>query len=187
MRQLLLDQHARESVQQFKLLGSAFIQDCLNTLSKIPFVFISFQGQKDSRRKAEPLGHSHDRIETRNLFPALNVSPKIGGYITAFRSLLETELSSLSEPTNAFGELRAMFQGHTSSHDSEHFDLVTPSIGLFPHELKLYRVLSICRITGRRARSSMFIDRLHDSEAEPPLIWIAQVQNIIQLVSKAVV
>jgi hypothetical protein len=152
------------------LLRSAFIQDCLNALSKISFIIFSFQGQKDSWRKAEPLGHRHDRIETRNLFSAFNVSPKIGGYVAAFRRFLEAEIGSLSEPTNTFGELRAMFQGRTSSHHSEHFGIVTPSIGLFPDKLKLYRVLLICCAAGRGACSSLFVDRLHDSEPELPLI-----------------
>jgi hypothetical protein len=141
MRQLWLDQHARESVQQFKLLRTTFVQDRLNALSKIPFIFFSFQGQKNSWRKTQPFCHSYDGIETRNFFYAFNVSPKIGGDVAAFRSFLEAELGSLSEPTNTFGELRAMFQGCTSSHHSEHFGVVAPSIEFFPRKLKLHRVL----------------------------------------------
>ena len=80
-----------------------------------------------------------------------------------------------------------MFQGGTSSHHSEHFGVVTPSIGFFPHDLKLYRVLLICCITGRGASGSVFVDRPHDSEAELALIRIAQVQNIIHLASWVVV
>lgn len=165
------------------MLRSAIVQDCLNALSKIPFIIFSFQRQKDSWRKAEPLGHSHDRIKTRNLFSAFNVSPKIGSYVAAFRSFLQAELGSLSKPSNTFGELRAMFQGRRSSHHSEHFGVVTPSIGLFSHKLKLYRVLSICRITRRVACNSVFVDRLRDSEAERPLNCVAPVQNIIHLAS----
>ena len=94
---------------------------CLDPLSKIPFVVLSFERQKNPWGKAESVGHCYDRIKARNFLSAFNISPKIRCYVTTFGGLLQAEFGALSQATNAFGELGAMFHGDVSSHVRRRF------------------------------------------------------------------
>jgi hypothetical protein len=105
-------------MDQFELLRATFVEKKLNSFSKISLVVFSFKRHKDSGRNVDAFGHSDDRVETRNFSFALDVSPKIGGYVSTFRSFFETEFCVLSELANALGELRSVFQGSMSSQHS---------------------------------------------------------------------
>lgn len=91
---------------QFELLRSAFIQKSLNPFPDIPFNFFSLEGQKDPRGEAESLRHRNNRVETRDFLAALNVAPKICGYVPTFGGSFETELGIPPESAHAFGEFR---------------------------------------------------------------------------------
>jgi len=157
-------------VYQFELLRSAFIQKSFNPFSDIPFIFFSFEGQKDPRGEAESLRHRNNRVETRDLLAALNVAPKIRGYVPTFGGSFEAKLSIPPEPAHAFGELGAMFQGSVFSHNNEHASVVTQSIECFYSRRTLYRVLR-ARLTGRiGCCGSLLVDCLHDSEGQVTLI-----------------
>ena len=129
--ELRLDQHTGDSVYQFELLRSALIQKGLDPFPDIPFIFFSFEGQKNPQGDAESLRHCNNRVETRDLLAALNVAPKIRGYVPAFGGSFETELCIPSESAHAFGELGAMIQGGVLSHHNELEAVVTQSIEFF--------------------------------------------------------
>ena len=128
---LWLGQHANQSVYQFKLLRSRFLEKTFDALTDISFVVFSFKGQEDPRGQAKSLRHCDDRIETRDFLLAFDVPPKIGGNICAFRGFFKTKLGIPSESANAFSELGAMFQAVALSQDSEHANAVTQSIECF--------------------------------------------------------
>ncbi len=85
---LRFDQDADHSLYQFELLRSTSVQQGLDPLSNISVVLFSFERQKNSWGKAQSFGHGHDRVKARNLLSTFNISPKIRGYVGAFRGLL---------------------------------------------------------------------------------------------------
>jgi hypothetical protein len=130
-----------ESVYQFKLLRTTFVQNSVDSLAKLAFVFFPFERKEYAWGKVEPFGHGNDSVETWDFLSPFDISPKIGSYISAFGSLLETKPRAFSKFANALRELGTMFQCSMSQHDIGPMERVTQSIECFGIAHQRYREL----------------------------------------------
>jgi len=120
-----------ESVYQFELLRTTFVQNSVDSLAKLAFVVFPFERKEYAWGKVEPFGHGNDSVETWDFLSAFDISPKIGSYISAFGSLLETKPRAFSKFANALRELGTMFQCGMSQHDIGPMERGTQSIECF--------------------------------------------------------
>lgn len=130
-----------ESVYQFKLLRTTFVQNSVDSLAKLAFVFFSFERKEYAWGKVKPFGHGNDRVETWDFLSAFDISPKIGSYISAFGSSLETKPRAFSKFANALRELGTVFQFSMSQHDIGPMESGTQSIECFGITNQRYREL----------------------------------------------
>jgi len=128
-------------VYQFKLLRTTFVQNSLDSLAKLAFVFFPFERKEYAWGKVEPFGHGNDSVETWDFLSAFDITPEIGSYISAFGSLLETKPRAFSKFANALRELGTMFQCGMSQHDIEPLGRGTQSIECFGIAHQRYREL----------------------------------------------
>lgn len=174
-------------MNKFELLKSTFIQESFESLSDIPFVIFSFEGQQNPWRKTQAVCHGHYGIETWHFLSALHVTPKIRGYVPALRGFLEAQFGVPSEPANSFGELGSVFQGIGNSDHNENAHAVTQSIELFYRTKTFHRVLDRGLTMRRRSLRTLSVNRFHNLEGKIPLIPRAQIQNVVDLRPDAVV